>query len=60
MASSASTSTSSTSGTAIVRAVVVAHRREVAHLGHGDESLVGRVLAADAVEEVDLACGRKA
>ena len=40
--------------------VVVAHRCDVAHLGHGDEALVGAVLAADAVEEMDVAGRRQA
>ena len=38
-------------------AVVVAHRRHVADLGDGDEPLVRRRVAGDAVEEVDLARG---
>ena len=36
-------------------AVVVAHRRHVADLGHRDESSVRRLIAGDAVEEVELA-----
>ena len=59
MASRQPTSTLSTSGRATARPALVAHRREVAHLGHGDEPLVGRVLAADAVEQVDLARRRQ-
>ena len=38
----------------------VAHRGEVAHLGQGDEPLVGRVVACDAVEQVQSsAAGRR-
>ena len=39
---------------------LVAHRCEVAHLGHGEQPLVARVLAGDAVEEVDLFRRRQA
>ena len=39
---------------------LVAHRREVAHLGHREQALVARVLAGDAVEEVDLLGRRQA
>ena len=55
------TSTLSTSGRADRPAVLVAHRGEVAHLGDGDQPLVGLgFVPADAVEEVDVAGRRQA
>jgi hypothetical protein len=38
----------------------VAHRSQVAHLGHGEQALVARVLAGHAVEEIDPVRGGEA
>ena len=54
IASNAWTTIRSSSGHADDAAVLVAHRREVAHLGQGDEALVRGFSRADGVEEVDV------
>ena len=44
----------SSSGSATTRPSSLAHGREVAHLGDGEEALVGGVGAAGAAQEVDV------